>query len=567
MGRGLRAQFAWPAVLTGLAAALLVPSTAGAATLTVDTTDEFSATDCSLNEAITSANINSNFGAGCVATDLPYGDDTIDITASGIITLTGALTPITSNIEINGPGPGQLDIHRDDTAAAFRIVNVGSGKTASISGVTISNGRSENIGQPGSGIANFGTLDLDNVIVRDNVVVNEDDQPNQGPAPTGGGITNLSGTMTITDSTITGNTVSASHTATSGAGIADASGGGIFNITGTLTILRSTISGNTAVAEVASNDPSSSAFAAGGGIGNGYGGTMTIRASTISGNTATAIAPAPATATTRGGGIYDRDGASSLTAVGDTIAENTAELSASVSAQGIETITDTILENNNDEPNCDGAVETDGGFNISFPNGCGGLSPLVADPQLEPLSDNGGPTETQALSAGSPALDAGIAAGNSNDQRSFFRPADIASITNVPGGDGSDIGALEAQDDDEDGIPDEVDLCPGIDGEGDPSGCPLSPVSLSFTYKPGTKKFKGLVNAEVFECEGNRTVKILRKRKGPDKVIGRSTSNVGGFYELHNRAKKGKYYSRVDEALMEGIALCEEDTSRTIKVK
>jgi|SRR5215211_354186 len=563
MCRGFGVRFARPAVLAGLAV-LLIPASASAGTLTVDTTDETSATECTLPEAISAANFDS-VSPTCGPAS---GGDVINITATGTIDLTAGLL-INSNIDINGPGSGQLDIHRADTAGPFRVITVSSGKTASIADVSVSNGRSETIGQPGSGIANFGTLDLDHVVVRDNVVVNEGDQPNQGPAPTGGGITNLSGVMTITDSTITGNTVSASHTATSGAGIADASGGGIFNITGTVTILRSTISDNTASAEVASNDASSSAFAAGGGIGNGYSGTLTIRASTVSGNTATASAPAPAFATTRGGGIFDRDGGSTLTAVGDTIANNSAELSASVSAQGTETITDTILANDDSAPNCDaGDIETDGGFNISFPTPCAGLNAALVDPQLQPLDDYGGPTETMALGVTSPALDAGISGGISLDQRSISRPYDIGPIPNAPGSDGSDIGALEALDPDGDGIPSEVDQCGGASGGGNPTGCPDEPRELSLRYSRHAKRFKGkLTAATVSVCASERTVTVFRKRAGADKVIGQATTSLSGGYSLDRRAKPGKYYSAVEEEVVADVADCLAERSPTVRVK
>jgi hypothetical protein len=44
---------------------------------------------------------------------------------------------------------------------------------------------------------------------------------------------------------------------------------------------------------------------------------------------------------------------------------------------------------------------------------------------LGPLAMNGGPTETHALLQGSPAIDAGVAAGcPSQDQRGIARPAD-----------------------------------------------------------------------------------------------------------------------------------------------
>ncbi len=61
------------------------------------------------------------------------------------------------------------------------------------------------------------------------------------------------------------------------------------------------------------------------------------------------------------------------------------------------------------------------------------------------FSNHGGPTATVALRAGSPAVDAGQSAFTS-DQRGELRPIDLANVANAPvGGDGSDIGAFEAQ--------------------------------------------------------------------------------------------------------------------------
>ena len=66
------------------------------------------------------------------------------------------------------------------------------------------------------------------------------------------------------------------------------------------------------------------------------------------------------------------------------------------------------------------------------------------NPLLGPLQNNGGPTPTMALLSGSsPALDAGISGGLTFDQRGWVRPFDHPAITNVLGGDGSDIGAYE----------------------------------------------------------------------------------------------------------------------------
>jgi hypothetical protein len=70
-------------------------------------------------------------------------------------------------------------------------------------------------------------------------------------------------------------------------------------------------------------------------------------------------------------------------------------------------------------------------------------SPLTADPLLGPLADNGGPTQTMALGAGSPAIDAGSAFGLATDQRGQPRPFVFAALAHP--GDGSDIGAFELQ--------------------------------------------------------------------------------------------------------------------------
>ena len=65
------------------------------------------------------------------------------------------------------------------------------------------------------------------------------------------------------------------------------------------------------------------------------------------------------------------------------------------------------------------------------------------DPLIGPLQMNGGPTPTHALLPGSPAIDQGKSFGVHTDQRGYHRPYNYTSIPNVPGGDGSDIGAFE----------------------------------------------------------------------------------------------------------------------------
>jgi hypothetical protein len=67
------------------------------------------------------------------------------------------------------------------------------------------------------------------------------------------------------------------------------------------------------------------------------------------------------------------------------------------------------------------------------------------DPMLGPLQFNGGPTPTQALLVGSPAIDQGNSFGMQTDQRGYQRPFIYPWITRPPGGDGSDIGAFERE--------------------------------------------------------------------------------------------------------------------------
>ncbi len=61
---------------------------------------------------------------------------------------------------------------------------------------------------------------------------------------------------------------------------------------------------------------------------------------------------------------------------------------------------------------------------------------VTGDPMLEPLADNGGPTQTMAIPTNSPAFDTGNnAACENNDQRGISRPQ----------GPHCDIGAFERE--------------------------------------------------------------------------------------------------------------------------
>ncbi|PWU21747.1 MAG: hypothetical protein C5B50_00910 [Verrucomicrobia bacterium] len=64
------------------------------------------------------------------------------------------------------------------------------------------------------------------------------------------------------------------------------------------------------------------------------------------------------------------------------------------------------------------------------------------DPLLGPLQMNGGFTQTHLLLTGSPAIDQGKCFGVHTDQRGHPRPK-RRLVSRAPGGDGSDIGAVE----------------------------------------------------------------------------------------------------------------------------
>ncbi len=70
-------------------------------------------------------------------------------------------------------------------------------------------------------------------------------------------------------------------------------------------------------------------------------------------------------------------------------------------------------------------------------------TPLSADPLLGALASNGGLTRTMAPGNGSPALDAGAAYGLTIDQRGLRRTVDLPTVVNF--GDATDIGAVERQ--------------------------------------------------------------------------------------------------------------------------
>ncbi|MGH9764825.1 MAG: HYR domain-containing protein [Blastocatellia bacterium] len=240
-------------------------------------------------------------------------------------------------------------------------------------------------------------------------------------------------------------------------------GGGIHNGGGNLTVIGCTITGNRAPETTIQTGPESSTTYAGigGGIYN-VNGSLTLINSTVSGNFASA----------EGSGIDNHDTA---TLINSTIAFNNGGGIENESVQAILNITNTLLSNNSggDYDNFNGTGQI--GTNSHNFVGRGTVpGALTGDPLLGPLRNNGGPTLTFALLAGSLAIDAGddsVLGGPLNlttDQRGAGFPRDGCSHV--------DIGAYEAHVGDPPAI-----TCPGdVFAVTDP-GQPTATVTLSAT--------------------------------------------------------------------------------------
>ena len=422
----------------------------------LDTTQSGGPNDCSLSTA------------PCLhishALSVAASGDTIDVVRGTYnehsLPVTQAISPIT----ISGAGAGATIV---DGGAADSVFSVSAGANATFQNLTIRNGHAN----AGGGIRNDGSVTLTATILTGNVadtyggaVVNaasatltvQNGSILKGNSVTGnGGAIHSQGTVTVTDSTIAGNTANS----TSGS----AFGGGINMAGGSLTITRSTVSGNHVDAPASANH-------GGGGIALGGGTTMGLDTSTISGNSTTG----------HGGGISA--GSSTTTITSSTISSNSAGSGSfgtaisfgQTNVVGTMTLTNstlsgnkggsaviwtngtvsmnystiafndgsvqnsggtvdlqgTIVDTSTGGADCSGKV-TDQGYNLSSDMTClftQKTSISGQDPRLSPLALNKpGSTDTQALQAGSPAVDAGATTVGSGgcpatDQRGVIRP-------------------------------------------------------------------------------------------------------------------------------------------------
>ena len=390
-----------------------------------------SCNDSSLISAITTAN--AAVGGGTVT--LPAGCTFTLTAANNTLEGDNGLPVITNAVTIDGNG---AKITRGSGAPDFRfffVDNVRPGGNLTLNSLTLSNGATTvtTEGHGGGAILNRSRLSVTNVTFLDNVDLIS------GSAG-GGAIDNHdSGQATISKSTFISNraeeggavedeaTVPGAFLNISQSTFSDNAatmfgGGGVENQPGgNGTLTADTFVGNTALE--------------GGGVANG--GTMTVTNSTLVGNTESS----------NGGGGIQNYGTITLqqtTLSGNRGPGGGADLHTYVPSGTTvtTTVTQSIVANGVTSANCSGSgAITDGGYNLDSGTSCGfsaaNNSLSNTQPQLEALASNGGPTQTMALPAASPAVDAIPASvtgcTGSADQRGVSRPE----------GAGCDIGAYE----------------------------------------------------------------------------------------------------------------------------
>ena len=447
-----------------LSASLSTAGPAAAAPINVnETDDELNADgDCSLREAVRAANLNTAVD-GCAAGETA----TVDVISLQAETYTLSIAgtfehdAATGDLDLMGMTTiegADMTTTTVDGGGVDRVLDVRSGAQVILRNLTITGGTAPgNPEEGGGGIWNHGTS-----LTLEDVAVDENDAPlgggivNESPinitggsvsdndASTGGGaIYNSTGTIEMMDSEMIGNAAPAA--------------GGLSNF-GTVVIERTTIRANTGAPQVAHEVgipvtiTIRDSTISGGSRGIRTTGQTVIENTTISGNSSTG----------NGGGI--NSSGATLTIIGSTITNNTSNSDDSGGAQGggglyhaagsQVTLRDTIIAGNIDGSGDTGTdcyqstepedVISQGGNLIGTGDGCViidqpsdqiGTDASPIDPVLGTLQNNGGPTETHALLAGSPAIDAGSAGcpPPAADQRGVPRPQ----------GPGCDTGAFE----------------------------------------------------------------------------------------------------------------------------
>ena len=401
--------------LTATTAGVLIAAAAGSVAVASPALAQTPCTAAALISAITTANSTNGtvtLTSGCTYT-LTAINNTTDAGGVGLPVITGKVT-------LQGSG---ATISRSSATGTpvFRIFDVASAGSLTLNSVTISNGLASNGQQGGGGIFNHGTLTITGSAFTGNSAPSSS-------GTSGGGINN-SGTLNLSTSTFSGNSAQEgggvfnqkTATITNDAFTSNTAtiygGGALLNAAGTMTVTGSTFTGNTGPG--------------GGAIDNDT--TLNITNSTFNGNTGG----------TNGGGAIINFGPTTVTQT--TIAGNSSPFGANIlnyTGFTLKISMSIVANGQGGGSNCGGGQPvTDAGYNLDTGSSCGfstaSHSMSNTSPQLGPLGNNGGPTQTMALPSGSPAVDAIPAATSgctgTTDQRGTTRPQ----------GAGCDIGAYE----------------------------------------------------------------------------------------------------------------------------
>jgi hypothetical protein len=344
-------------------------------------------------------------GAGslrdAVASTAAGGTVTFASGVTGTITLTTGAIQIDKNLTITGPGARSLTVSGNNASRVFEISGVGI--TVTLQALTIANGQTPNGGSENGGGVSAGngvaSLVVEDSTIRDNTA---------GPSgfSSGGGIS-MDGSLTVRRSTFTGNRAIGESSGSAEGGALDTSACS----PALVTVENSTIAGNSATSDTSAEGGGIDAF-----------GSLVIRNSTIVSNTVTGPS------FSRGGGVFssvDCDATRGVEA--SIIAGNTIVGGAPGASNDCDFLGDTIDGNDNvigDPSEC----SLNGVNNV---NGTGA-------PGLDPLANNGGPTDTVSLTEASPAMDhvrTSACPPPATDQRGLPRP----------GGSACDSGAWEGQ--------------------------------------------------------------------------------------------------------------------------
>ena len=383
--------------------------------------------------------------SGCDFITLQSAIDDPDTRPGAVIEIRDAIhteagVVVSKDVIIRGLGTDKtlVQAHASMEAATDRVFLIAKGVTATLAGMVIQHGnpRPDEHFRCGGGIANLGTLRVENCIIRNNTANN------------GGGIWSRNGTTTVINSTIHQNTADRIAVEEDYFGnpvnlstYACGSGGGIKLVSGgTLQLINSTVSENEAKSH-------------GGGVFVACNTTATLTNSTISGNLAT----------TWGGGLHSKGvlNVNHCTAVNNRAKAECAAgqmLQRCPKGKGgdgvfvrdtLNVMNSIIAHNGRDDcvlgPPGEYGMTVGGRLGVNVNNFIGDGSceaTFSGDPMLASLADNGGATATCALKDGSPAIDALTVAQCylSTDQRGLPRPA-----TTGGGEPLCDIGAFEVQ--------------------------------------------------------------------------------------------------------------------------